>query len=138
MNFHPPADGLWAMDPRPLQVGGQVTLDDRKPWTVKAVTEHFVALTRPVSDDDRREHREGQEDRDLPDELIEELEGETFYTVLDWRNGYRGPCNLIGQSYGDGEYTEVECAAMLAEFESGDLEISHRNWVRIRFAEVSA
>lgn len=136
MNFHPPTDGIWAMQPRAFHLGETVTLDDRNAWTVKAVTEHFAALTRPVTDVDRREYREEQEDRDLPDELIEELQGETFYTVLDWRNGYRGPCNLIGQSYGDGEYTEAECARMLAEFESGDLEISHRNWVRIRFAEV--
>lgn len=135
MNFHPPTDGSWAMQPRTFQVGTTVTLDDRKEWTVKAVTEHFTALTRPVIDVDRREYREEQAERDLPDELIEELEGDVFYTVLDWRNGYRGPCNLIGQSYGDGEYTEVECAAMLAEFEAGDLEISHRNWVRIRFAD---
>jgi hypothetical protein len=60
-----------------------------------------------------------------------------MYTVLDWRNGVRGPCNLSGQGWGDGTYTEAECAAMLAGFESGELEVSHRNRVRIEFGEVA-
>lgn len=107
------------MDPVPLTVGAQVTLDDDHEWTVKAVTEHFAALT-----------------RNRFDSMGEVFDLEPFYTVLDWRNGYRGPCNLIGQSWGDGTYSEAECAAMLAEFEAGELEISHRNWVRIKFAEV--
>lgn len=123
MNFHPPADGHWAMEPRALTVGEQLHFaSDRHPWTVRAVSEHFAVLTRPFFD--------AHVDPSWP---------KVFYTVLDWRNGYRGPCNLIGQSWGDGSYSEAECAAMLAEFEAGDLEISNRNWVRIRFAdEVSA
>jgi len=48
--------------------------------------------------------------------------------------GVRGPCNLIGQGWGDGSYTEAECAQMLAEFEAGKLEVSQRNWVPIKFA----
>lgn len=39
------------------------------------------------------------------------------------------------QGYGDGSYSEAECARMLAEFEDGDLEVSQRNWVRIEFAD---
>jgi hypothetical protein len=141
MNFHPPADGRWEMQPRDLRIVQQVTLDDGQTWTVKAMTANFVALTRPVTDADRKKHREEYDeanwDSDFDD--YEGLEGDVFYTVLDWRNGLRGPCNLIGQSYGDGDYTEADCARMLADFEAGDLEISHRNWVRISFAdEVSA
>lgn len=132
MNFHPPADGRWAMQPRTFEIGQQVTLDDGHEWAVRAVSPNFAALIRPITDADHREHREWQEENDLPDE---DLEGDVFYTVLDWRNGLRGPCNLIGQSYGDGSYSGVDCAAMLAEFEAGELEISHRNWVRIRFAD---
>jgi len=60
------------------------------------------------------------------------------YTVIDWRNGIRGPCNLIGQGYGDGSYSSEQCAEMLTEFEDvrvvGEtewpaLEVSHRNRV---------
>lgn len=127
MNVRPPTDGRWATEPRQLHVGQQVTLDDRNVWTVKAVTEHFAALTRPVTGADRAE----QEEYGIAGV---ELEGNVLYTVLDWRNGYRGPCNLIGQAWGDGLYTEAECAEMLAEFEAGDLEISHRNWTRFEVA----
>jgi hypothetical protein len=117
----------------PLEIGQQVHLaGDPYPWTVKAVSEHFAALTRLVEDNER-----GLDDVDWP-ELVDELEeGTVLYTVLDWRNGVRGPCNLVGQAWGDGTYTEADCAEMLAEFESGDLEISHRNRVRIEFGEVA-
>lgn len=126
--------------PLPLTLGQQLHLaGDPHPWTVRAVSEHFAALTRPVTEADRTKHREEYEADHWEDDVdqYEELDGETFYTVLDWRNGVRGPCNLIGQAYGEGDYTEVECAAMLAKFESGELEVSHRNRVRIEFAEVA-
>lgn len=115
-----PENGSWAVEPRPLTVGEQVNLAfDWSPWTVKAVTANFAALTRPAD--------------------AVESDAPVLYTVLDWRNGVRGPCDLVGQAYSDtGEYTEAECTEMLAEFEAGDLEISQRNWVRIEFAEVSA
>jgi hypothetical protein len=121
-------------------VGDAVTLGDRHEWTVKAVTEHFAALTRPVTDADREQRREEYDEAHGDDDVdqYEELEGDVFYTVLDWENGYRGPCNLIGQAWGDGTYSETECAAMLAEFESGRLEVSQRSWVRIEFADAEA
>jgi hypothetical protein len=107
--------------PIQFEIGQQVSLaGDPNPWTVRAVTEHFAALTRSRADS----HDYG------PD-------GEPLYTVLDWRNGVRGPCNLSGQGWGDGTYTEAECTQMLAEFEAGDLEVSHRNQVRIEFGEVA-
>ncbi len=110
-----PGDGRWAVEPRPLTVGQRVKLaGDRYWWTVKAVTPNFAALTRQAEFHPA---------------------GTLCYTVLDWRNGVRGPCNLIGQGYGDGSYSEAECAEMLAEFEAGDLEVSQRNWVRIEFAD---
>lgn len=106
---------------------------DRRWWTVKAVTANFVALTRQAEF---------------------EPAGTLCYTVVDWRNGVRGACNLVGQGWGDGTYTEVECAEMLAGFEAADepidfssdgtapyrlrLEVSQRNWVRIDIAEVRA
>lgn len=138
VNFHPPVDGRWAMKPRDLKPTDRVVLDDRHEWTVRAVTGNFAALVRPVTDADRQEHRENYEEAHWDDDLADNYEGldcKVFYTVLDWRNGLRGPCNLIGQSYGDGDYLPSECEQMLAEFEAGGLEISHRNWVRIRFAD---
>ncbi len=120
--------------PIPFEVGQQVILaGDPHPWTVKAVTTNFTALTRQVEDS---EH--SIDDDPNWTDLVDELEaGTVLYTVLDWRNGVRGPCNLVGQAWGDGTYSEAECAAMLAEFEAGDLEISHRNNVRIEFGEVA-
>jgi hypothetical protein len=112
---HYPVDGRNAVTPRPLVVGERLKfVDDRRWWTVKAVTEHFAALTRQVPF---------------------QPTGTLCYTVVDWRNGIRGACNLIGQGWGDGKYTEQECAEMLARFESDDLEVSHRNWVSLEFAE---
>lgn len=90
---------------------------DRRWWTVKAVTANFAACTRQAEF---------------------ERAGTLCYTVLDWRNGVRGPCNLIGQGYGDGSYDEIECGRMLAGFEAGDLKVSQRNWVPIEFTEVPA
>jgi hypothetical protein len=113
--------------PIQFEIGTQVVLaGDPHPWTVKAVTEHFSALTRPNTPTTGVDWPKG-----------DDLDGFTLYTVLDWRNGVRGPCNLSGQGWGDGTYTEAECAAMLAELEAGELEISHRNNVRTEFGEVA-
>lgn len=113
-----PTDGTHAVAPQPLTVGQKVKLDtDRRWWTVRAVTEHFAALTRQAAFHPA---------------------GTNCYTVLDWRNGVRGPCDLIGQGYGDGSYSEAECAEMLARFESGDLEVSQRNWVPIEVRDIMA
>lgn len=107
-------DGSAAVEQRPMNVGDRFNLDGDRRWrTVKAVTDHFAALTRQAEFHPA---------------------GTLCYTVLDWRNGVRGPCDLIGQGWGDGAYTEAQCAAMLAEFETGRLEVSQRNWAPIEFA----
>jgi hypothetical protein len=119
--------------PFPLSVGDRVKfVGDRRWWTVKAVTDNFAALTRQAEF---------------------ERAGTLCYTVVDWRNGVRGACDLLGQGWGDGSYTEAECAEMLAAFEVPPwdpdnldpnqvyhhrLEVSQRNWVPIEFAEVPA
>jgi hypothetical protein len=97
-----------------VKVGDRLRLDPdpRRWWTVQAVTPHFAACVQQVPFQPK---------------------GTLRYTVLDWRNGVRGPCHLIGQGYGDGSYSEQECAAMLAQFEGEypdlgfTLEVSHRN-----------
>ncbi|MCW2632069.1 MAG: hypothetical protein JWR88_1031 [Pseudonocardia sp.] len=90
--------------------GDRVRLDPdpRRWWTVQAVSPHFAVCVQQVPFKPK---------------------GTLRYTVLDWRNSVRGPCDLIGQGYGDGSYSEQECVAMLAEFESGELEVSYRNRV---------
>lgn len=108
--------GQWAVADRRLVVGQRVKLaSDRLWWTVRAVTDHFAALTRHV------EFRRT---------------GTRCYAVLDWRNGVRGPCDLIGQGWGDGTYTEAECASLLEAFERGVVSVSQRNWVRLEIAKV--
>ena len=130
--------------PVEMKVGDKVKLtgDDRW-WDVKAVSEHFVACTRQAPFQPK---------------------GTLVYTVLDWRNGVRGPCDLIGQGWGDGTYTEQECSEMLEGFEydyrqdpdyieaqraydAGEadtvswpsklhLQVSQRTWVRLGISAV--
>lgn len=112
-------DGSSAVEQLPLQPGDRVRLDPdgRRWWTVQAVSEHFAACVRQAAFE--------------PAGVLE-------YTVLAWRNGVRGPCNLIGQGFGDGTYSPDECAEMLSLFEGprpdedgvgAELEVSQRNWV---------
>ena len=131
MSYYP-ADGSLAVTPRLLTAGEPVVLlGDPLPWTVQAVTANFAALTRLATEFDG--------DRDWPEFDDQDPTGDTLYTVLDWRNGVRGPCNLSGQGWSaTGDYSEAECARMLAEFEAGDLKVSQRNWVRISFLDVAA
>lgn len=127
------------MAPIQLEVGDQVKLHQRVRWTVRAVSANFAALVQQVPFAEK---------------------GTMQYTVIDWRKGIRGPCNLIGQSFGDGEYNEADCAEMLRQFEyvSEDdpariealaagkttwvpamfgLEISHRNNVPLDIESVN-
>lgn len=121
----------------PLEVGATLTFaGDPNPWTVQAVTANFAAATRPGTEADREAARADEPYAGSRFDYSEN-DGDIYYTVLDWRNGVRGPCNLVGQAYGNGNYTERQCAQMLAEFEAGELEVSHRNRVRIEFGEVA-
>ncbi|MFD9670118.1 hypothetical protein ACFWAY_52820 [Rhodococcus sp. NPDC059968] len=79
----------------------------RRPYTVRAISEHFVICTRQ---------------RDF-------ATGDFVYTVIDWRNGNRGPVNVIGQSADVS--TDERCRDLLHELEVGRWEISHRNLVQL-------
>lgn len=122
MSYYP-TDGSRAVKPIDLATGDRVQLDGDAVqwWTVQAVSEHYAACVRPLT---RTEHDEYRR------EYGNEANG-PLYTVLDWRNGVRGPCDLIGQGWGDGTYSREECAAMLAAFEMDDdgIQVSQRNWV---------
>ncbi len=119
-----------AVEPILLSVADKLKFaGDRRWWMVKAVSRHFAALTRQAEF---------------------ERAGTLCYTVVDWRNGVRGPCDLIGQGYGDGSYSEAECERMLAQFEAPDeqagdpdnyvmpLHVSQRNWLPIEIRDVRA
>lgn len=130
--------------PIALEVGNKVKLaGDNRWWTVQAVSENFVACVRQAEFEPKGVYR---------------------YTVLDWRNGVRGPCDLIGQGFGDGSYSQEQCAEMLTGFEydykkdpdyieaqrafdAGEadkvtwpsklhLNVSQRNWVRLSIVDV--
>lgn len=79
-------------------------------WTCQVANDRFAVLVAPV--------------RFKP-------KGTLQYTVWDRERAVRGPCNLIGQGYGDGSYSVAECERMLAQFTAGELEVSHRNNVPI-------
>ena len=64
--------------------------------------------------------------------------GDQRYTVVDVEAARRGPCNLIGWGYGDGAYDSAECGEMLMEFESGQLELSHRNNIPVHILRVDS
>lgn len=121
-----------------LTVGDKVKLSGRVYWRVQAVSDNFAALVQQVPFSSK---------------------GTLRYTVLDWRNDIRGPCNLIGWGYGNGSYSEADCAEMLTGFEYNpntdpvrlaalaagksswpspfSLEISHRNNISLDIVSVN-
>lgn len=134
------------VQPLDLSYGDAVKFkDDRYWWKVQAVSENYAVCVRnaPFQPAD--------------DPII-------MYTVIDWRSGVRGPCNLIGQGFGDGTYSREECEEMLRGFEYDyrqdpdyleavrahaageidrvswpskmDLQVSHRNFVPIQIQNV--
>ncbi|MFZ2174605.1 MAG: hypothetical protein WAW17_11310 [Rhodococcus sp. (in: high G+C Gram-positive bacteria)] len=96
--------------PIPLDPGGWIrfAIEPDRPYTVRAISEHFVVCTRQ---------------RDFA------TNGDFVYTVIDWRNGIRGPINVIGQSVGVS--TDEQCRDLLHDLEAGRWEISHRNRVQL-------
>ncbi len=83
-----------------LEVGDRVKFyGEKKPYVVQAVSEHFVILTKPFN-----------------------LQHTTLYTIIDWRNGWRGPHN----SWGFGAVTREDCEETIAAMESDEIELSVR------------
>jgi hypothetical protein len=95
------------LDTAQLPVGARVKLADdggsNRWWSVQAVNGRYTALVR------QRPFRPA---------------GDRYYTVIDRHRGVRGPCNLGGPEC---TFSREDCEQMLAEFEAGDLEVSHRN-----------
>ncbi len=113
MRFHSP------VTPLPLEPGKQLHFaGDPNPWHVSAVSDNFAMCCRRFAG------------------ALGGAGGwpEVIYTVLDWRRGVRG---ISDARPNEAPRTQTECAQMLAEFETGELEVSHRNRVRIEFGEVA-
>lgn len=101
-----------------LQVGAGVKLRGmyrRRWWWVQARSTRFAVLTVAVPF---------------------KPSGTLAYTIIDWHRGVRGPVNLLGGGWGNGSYSPAQCAALLEALESGDVEVSHRNYVELDLAEV--
>lgn len=55
-----------------------------------------------------------------------------FHTILDLEKGIRGDDNMV---FHNGYDTVELCEARLKEFDTGDLEISRRNWVQLNITK---
>lgn len=120
-----------------LAVGTRVKLlhgnDIRRWWTVRACDDRFTILTRQADF---------------------ESAGTSVYTIIDWKRGVRGPCNLIGQGWDVDEPNGCQelLAALqrhvareqrfgnaewlLTDEDGVTVEVSYRNNVRIGIATV--
>jgi hypothetical protein len=87
-------------------------LEPRRPYTVRATSEHFVVCTRQ---------------RDFAPK------GDVVYTVIDWRNGIRGPINVIGRSWD--VRTDEQCQLLVDHLDAGRWTVSHRNRVQLDILE---
>jgi len=96
--------------PIPLDAGGRIRfgIEPRRPYIVRAISEHFVICTRPS---------------DFA------TTGDFVYTVIDWRNGIRGPINVIGHS--PDVSTDEQCRDLLHDLEASRREISHHNRIQL-------
>lgn len=95
--------------------------EDRNYWQVRGRTENFVLL------------------RKRTPFTKENAENAWSYTILDWRNGIRGPSDWMGNGFGDGIWLDrgqVE-RDLQDEFEDGSTEISARRDVRINIVSVN-
>lgn len=94
----------------PLEIGSTTTfVGDRFAWTVRAVQGQWAIVTRQAQF---------------------RAKGTMLYSIIDTKAGVRGPCNRVGQGWGDGSYDDAQVASMMSELVAGKLEISGRNNVK--------
>lgn len=95
------------MNQHGIKVGSMIKFsDDRLRFTVQAVSENFAVCT---------------------------TKGAKYHTIIDFNQGIRGDDNMVFHS---GYDTKELCEQRLAEFESGELEISHRNNVKTEIVSI--
>lgn len=103
------------MEPLDLQVGDAVRfygIRTNAPirTAVRATTEHYALCTWQST-----------------------TKGVDAYTIISWRDGWRGPHG----SYGHGANTDEECRDTLSYLESGQIEMSQRAAIYLDIAGVS-
>ncbi len=87
-----------------IQQGTKIRFgDERNPYTVRAIGKRYAVCTKPFA-----------------------LKKTVLYTVVDLEKEIRGTENLI---FGMGAETDERCEQMLNRLESGETEVSHRNFV---------
>lgn len=81
---------------------------ERQGYTIRAYSERFLVCTKPFN-----------------------LSGTVVYSIVDLAKGIRGTENLV---FGMGAETDWQCWEMLQRLESGESEISHRNFIDLKIA----
>lgn len=101
----------------PPPVGSRVKVDGasdrRRWWTVEAADQRYAIVTR-------------QQDFHPAGTLV--------YSILDYHEGVRGPCDLTGQGWSS--LTPAGCAELLGELQQGTVGLSHRNRLPLQVTAV--
>lgn len=101
-------------------------------WDVVITSNKFAILTRSITESDIEWWEE-----DGWDMSVRYNEDDLFYTILDFQNLVRGPCNLIGGGYGINKYNrDNRCFELLDELTHGALEVSQRNRIKTTLKDI--
>jgi hypothetical protein len=100
-----------------LNVGDRVKVkgtkaDARRWWTVRAVDQRYVILTRQADFQPK---------------------GVIYYSIIDWERGVRGPCNLI---FGYDVTLPQGPDNLLNDLNFAHVEVSYRNNIEAEVLEV--
>lgn len=108
-----------------VREGQTVTFDEDEHWTVQALDERYVVLTRTPTAEDH-------------DELAAEghrTNGDLLFVALDRANGR---AVVAGQRHADDQAARAEAGAILAELATADIELPTGGWVWLETRETYA
>lgn len=90
-----------------VEVGSKIKFaEERQMYTVRASNRFYSICTKPFN-----------------------AKKTVLYCIVDWKNGIRGPENLI---FGFGAETDEQCEKMLKRITNAESDISHRHWCELR------
>ena len=93
-----------------LKVGQRIRFsEERQAYRVRASGGRYAVCTKPFN-----------------------LRHTVLYTVVDFQRRVRGTENLV---FGMGAETDEQCVGMLARLESGESEVSSRNWIPLSIVD---
>lgn len=61
--------------------------------------------------------------------------GTLWYAIIDRTDRVRGAVDLLGGGWGDGTYSDQQCAELLSALQAGQVEVSHRNRVPLNITD---